>query len=94
MPRFRAVREGVGVGVSVPEPGALRVVSVATTALMGVRSFDGVVRGLVSVVAADVDGVFVGVLTGEDVVTSGAGLARLFGDRAERRVCAGRARSR
>lgn len=81
------------------EPGALCGVAVPATALLGVRSFDGVVRALVAVAVtvavAVVDVVFEGVLAGEDVETGGGGLARVvLGERAERRVCAGRARSR
>lgn len=75
-------------------------------AWLGVRSFDGVMRAFVAVAAAVVVVVFVGVfvgvfvfvgvLAGEDVVTGSGGgePGRVLGERAERRVCAGRARSR
>lgn len=77
------------------EPGALCGVAVPATAMLGVRSFDGVVRAFVAVAVAVMDVVFEGVLAGEDVETGGGGLARVvLGERAERRVCAGRARSR
>lgn len=86
----------VGADVGVTEPGALCGVAVPATALLGVRRLDGVVRAcaFVAVAVAVVDVVFEGVLAGEDVETGG-GLARVvLGERAERRVCAGRARSR
>jgi hypothetical protein len=78
-------------------------VPATAAAWLGVRSFDGVVRAFVAVAVAFVGvvifvfvRVFVGALAGEDVVAGSGGgePARVLGERAERRVCAGRARSR
>ena len=83
-------------GVAVTEPGALCGVPAAAPEagpLLGVGSFEGVDRGCDPAAVMVVVRAVVGVLAGEDVLIAG-GLPRVLGERAERRVWAGRARSR